>query len=120
VGYGIGFFLRPVGTWLLSLTGGNANQIGPLIQQWGPLLLAVPIPYKLLAITSGIFSQWIGFPLFFGASIVIRGIRFFSVAWLIRRYGAPMQAFVEKRLGLVVGAVALALVGVFLVLRFAV
>jgi hypothetical protein len=47
-------------------------------------------------------------------------MRFFSVAWLIRRYGAPMQAFVEKRLGLVVGAVAVALVGVFLVLRFAV
>jgi len=118
VGYGVGFFLHPVGNWLLSLTGSDANQIRPLIQQWGPLLLVVPLPFKILAIASGMFG--VNFPLFFLAAILIRGLRFFLVAWLIRRYGAPMQAFVEKRLGLVVGAVAVALVGVVLVLRFAV
>ena len=46
-------------------------------------------------------------------------MRFFMVAGLIKRYGAPMQEFVEKRLGLVVSGIALALVGVVLAIRFA-
>lgn len=117
IGYTVGYFLHPVGVWLLQLTGSNADQIKPLIQHWGVLILAVPIPYKLTAIASGMFN--VPFPLFFGASIVIRGLRFFLVAGLIRRYGAPMQEFVEKRLGLVVSGVALALVGLVLAIRFA-
>jgi membrane protein YqaA with SNARE-associated domain len=117
VGYTVGFFLHPVGTWLLHLTGSDAEQIKPLIRHWGVLLLAVPIPYKLTAIASGMFN--IPFPLFFGASIVIRGLRFLLVAGLIRRYGAPMQEFVEKRLGLVVSGIALALIGLVVAIRFA-
>ncbi len=117
VGYTVGYFLHPVGTWLLHLTGSDPEQIRPLIRQWGVLLLAVPIPYKLTAIASGLFK--LNFPLFFGASILIRGLRFFLVAGLIRRYGAPMQEFVEKRLGLVVSGVALALIGLVVAIRFA-
>jgi len=118
VGYGIGFFLRPVGVWLLSLTGGDPAQFQHWYGQWGVLLLAVPIPYKLTAIASGLFK--LNFALFFTASIFIRGLRFFLVAALVRRYGAPMQVFVEKRLGLVVSGVALALIGLIVVIRFAV
>lgn len=118
VGYTVGFFLHPVGIWLLSLTGSNPHEFEHWYRSWGVLMLAVPIPYKLTAIASGLFK--LNFPLFFGASIIIRGLRFFLVAGLIRTYGAPMQTFVEKRLGLVVSAIALGLVGVVLVLRFAV
>ncbi|HEY1751512.1 MAG TPA: DedA family protein [Caulobacteraceae bacterium] len=118
VGYTVGFFLHPVGIWLLSLTGSDPHQFEHWYHQWGVLLLAIPIPYKLTAIASGLFK--LSFPVFFGASILIRGLRFFLVAGLIRTYGAPMQAFVEKRMGLVVSAVALALIGLVLVLRFAV
>ena len=57
--------------------------------------------------------------LFFGASIVIRGVRFCLVAGLVQRYGERAKAFIEKRLGLVVSGIALALLGVFLVWRFA-
>jgi membrane protein YqaA with SNARE-associated domain len=117
VGYTVGFFLHPVGIWLLSLTGSDPHQFEHWYRQWGVLLLAVPIPYKLTAIASGLFK--LNFPTFLIASIFIRGLRFGLVAFLIQRYGAPMQAFVEKRLGLVVSGVALALVGVFLVIRFA-
>jgi membrane protein YqaA with SNARE-associated domain len=117
IGYTVGFFLHPVGTWLLHLTGSDPAQVRPLIRQWGVLILVVPIPYKLIAIASGMFG--VPFPLFFGASIVVRGLRFFMVAGLIRRFGAPMQEFVEKRLGLVVSGIALALVGVVLAIRFA-
>jgi membrane protein YqaA with SNARE-associated domain len=118
VGYTVGFFLHPVGIWLLSLTGSNPHEFEHWYKQFGVLLLAVPIPYKITAIASGLFK--LDFRLFFVASIFIRGLRFFLTAGLIRAYGAPMQAFVEKRMGLVVSAVALALVGVVLILRFAV
>ena len=117
VGYLIGYFLHPVGIWLLSLTGSNPHDFEHWYRQWGVLLLAVPIPYKVTAIASGLFK--LNFPLFFGASIVIRGIRFCLVAGLVQRYGAAAQAFIEKRLGLVMSGVALALLGAFLVWRFA-
>jgi membrane protein YqaA with SNARE-associated domain len=117
VGYTVGYFLHPVGNWLLSLTGSDPHEFERWYRQWGVLLLAVPIPYKVTAIASGLFK--LNFPLFFGASIVIRGLRFGLVAWLIHAYGEPAKAFIEKRLGLVVSAVALALVGLFFALRFA-
>ncbi len=118
VGYLVGFFLHPVGIWLLSLTGSNPQEFEHWYRQWGVLLLALPIPYKLTAIASGLFK--LNFPLFFGASIIIRGIRFCLVAGLVQRYGERARDFIERRLGLVVSGVALALVGVFLVWRFAV
>jgi membrane protein YqaA with SNARE-associated domain len=118
VGYTVGFFLHPVGIWLLSLTGGDPHEFEHWYHTWGVLMLALPIPYKLTAIASGLFK--LNFPLFLGASILIRGLRFFLVAGLVKRYGAPVQVFVEKRLGLVVSGIALALIGVIVVLRFAV
>ena len=117
VGYTVGFFLHPVGVWLLSLTGSDPHEFEHWYHQWGVLMLAIPIPYKITAIASGLFK--LNFGLFLVASIFIRGLRFFLVAGLIRQYGAPMQTFIEKRLGLVVSAVALALIGVVLVIRFA-
>jgi membrane protein YqaA with SNARE-associated domain len=117
IGYTVGYFLHPVGVWLLQLTGSDPVEFQRFYHQWGVLLLAIPIPYKLTAIASGLFK--LNFPLFFGASILIRGLRFFLVAGLIRQYGAPMQQFVEKRLGLVVSGIALALLGLVLAIRFA-
>ena len=117
IGYTVGYFLHPVGIWLLQLTGSDPHEFEHWYHRWGVLLLAVPIPYKVTAIASGLFK--LNFPLFFGASILIRGLRFFLVAGLIRQYGAPMQEFVEKRLGLVVSGIALALLGLVLALRFA-
>ena len=116
-GYAIGFFLHPVGEWLIRLTGGNVESFQHWYHQWGLLLLATPLPYKLTAIASGLFSYpylW-----FLGASIVIRGARFFAVAALIRHYGAPIQGFIEKRLAFVVSGVALVVVLAILALRFA-
>ena len=118
VGYCIGYFLHPVGIWLLSLTGSDPHTFEHWYHRWGVLLLAVPIPYKITAIASGLFK--LDFPLFLVGSIFIRGLRFFLVAGLIARYGAPAQAFIEKRLGLVVSAIALALIGAIVALRFAV
>lgn len=57
-----------------------------------------PIPYKIFTIASGVtgMDPW-SFAL---ASAVGRGARFFLVAILLWKFGAPIQAFIEKRLGL--------------------
>ena len=83
--------------------------------QWGVLLLALPIPYKLMAIASGMFKM--NYPIFLIASVFIRGLRFFLVAGLTRTYGAPIQAFVERRLALVTSALAVAIIALIVALR---
>jgi len=118
VGYFIGLRLHGVGVWLLSLTGGDPHDFEHWYRQWGVLLLAMPIPYKVTAIASGLFK--LNYALFLSASIFIRGLRFFLVAGLVQAYGEAAQAFIERRLALVVSAVALGVIGVVLALRFAV
>lgn len=119
VGYAVGHFLQPVGRWLLSLTG-HADAMDQIRNAAGPWLAAViatPIPYKITAITCGLLG--VSFPLFLGVSIVVRGLRYGIEAALIKRYGAPIQAFIERRMGLVAGAVGLLVVLVVLALKFA-
>ncbi|MGZ6015792.1 MAG: YqaA family protein [Phenylobacterium sp.] len=116
-GFAVGHFLQPVGEWILSLTGGDFHAFQRWYSRFGVVLIAVPIPYKLTAIASG-FGE-VPFWEFLSVSILVRGLRFTLVATLIRIYGAPIQAFVERRLAVVASAVALAIVGLFLALRFA-
>jgi len=104
-GYAVGYFLHPVGVWIISLTGGDIHVFERWYHKWGLLLLATPLPYKIMAIASGVFRY--PYLKFLAASIVIRGARFFTVAGLLRAYGAPIQGFIEKRLAWVVSGVAL-------------
>jgi len=118
VGYAIGHFLHPVGHWLLSLTGvggENLDRFDAWYGKWGVLLLALPIPYKLMAIASGLTN--FSYLWFVAASLVIRGARFSLVAALTSIYGEPIRGFVEKRLALVVSAVAIVIVGALMALR---
>ncbi len=117
VGYAIGHFLHPVGHWLLSLTGagGSLDKFDAWYGHWGVLLLALPIPYKLMAIASGLAN--FSYPLFIGASLVIRGARFSLVAALTSIYGESIRGFIEKRLALVVSAVAIVIVAALMALR---
>ena len=56
-----------------------------------------PIPYKVFTIASGVAgTELITFVL---ASAAGRGLRFFIVAALLWRFGAPLRAFIERRLG---------------------
>ncbi len=73
-----------------------------------------PIPYKIVTIASGLAH--FNFGVFVAASVLTRGVRFFLLAWLIRQFGAPVQAFIERRLTLVTSVSALAIVlGIVLV-----
>jgi membrane protein YqaA with SNARE-associated domain len=76
-----------------------------------------PIPYKIVTIAAG--AAAFNFPVFMAASLVTRGGRFFLEAVLLRRFGPPAQAFIERRLGLVTGLFAVLLVAGFLVLKYA-
>jgi membrane protein YqaA with SNARE-associated domain len=117
-GYAIGYFLGPVGQWMLAVTGyggGSLQTFREWYQHWGVVLIALPIPYKITAIASGIGR--LDFGLFLIASAAIRGLRFLAVAWLTRIYGEPIQAFIEKRMILVTGAVAVLVIGALLLLK---
>lgn len=116
-GYAVGYFLHPVGHWLLSLAG-HGDAMGSFQQwyaQWGALLIALPIPYKITAIASGLAE--LNFAVFLGVSILVRGLRFSLEAALLKAYGAPIQQFVERRMGMVASAVAVAVVLLVLALK---
>jgi len=117
LGYAVGFFLQPVGQWLLTLTGGDFAAFQAWYAKYGALLIAVPIPYKIIAIASGLGR--LDFPVFIGVSLLVRGLRFGGEAQLLKIYGEPIRGFVEKRLALVASSAALALIGGIFVLKFA-
>ncbi len=75
-----------------------------------------PFPYKVITIASG--ASGLSLPVFIVASILARGIRFFAVAALLYWFGPPIRSFIERRLGLVVGVVALIGVAGFLAVKF--
>lgn len=66
---------------------------------WAVLTAGVtPFPYKVITIMSGVTSM----PLatFIATSILARGLRFFILAALLRKFGAPIRDFIERRLGI--------------------
>jgi membrane protein YqaA with SNARE-associated domain len=115
-GYAVGFFLQPLGEWLLSLTGASYASFHTWYQKWGALLIAVPIPYKITAIASGLAR--LNFGVFIGVSLLVRGLRFSMEALLLKIYGEPIRAFVERRLALVASGVAVAIVALVIMLEF--
>ena len=74
-----------------------------------------PIPFKIITISSGAFS--VNFPMFLLASTVGRSARFFMVALLIRQFGEPITAFIDKYFNLLSIIFTILLIGGFLVLK---
>lgn len=75
-----------------------------------------PIPYKLITITAGVFK--LNLPMFFIASIVSRGLRFFLVAWLIYRFGPPIKGFIDKYFNWLALAFTALLIGGFVAVKY--
>ena len=74
-----------------------------------------PIPFKIITISAGAFS--INFTMFLLASTVSRSTRFFLVALLIRQFGEPITAFIDKYFNVLSIIFTLLLIGGFLVLK---
>ena len=70
-----------------------------------------PLPYKLFTITGGLFK--IDIVMFFIASIVSRGLRFFLIAGLIWKFGAPIKTFIDKYFNLLAILFTVLLIGSF-------
>jgi len=74
-----------------------------------------PIPYKVITISAGAFN--INFVIFVVASTVSRAARFYLVAWLLWKFGEPINDFIEKYLGWLSIAFVALLVGGFLLIN---
>jgi membrane protein YqaA with SNARE-associated domain len=118
LGYAIGHFLYDsVGQWLMRVYGmqGGIDDFTRWYAEWGAAIILIkgltPIPFKLVTIASG-FAAF-NFPLFFLCALLTRAARFFLLSWLLKRYGEPVQAFIEKRLTLVSWLFLAVLVGGF-------
>ncbi|MCC7268304.1 MAG: DedA family protein [Caulobacteraceae bacterium] len=120
-GYAIGYFLTPLGHWLLELMG-HANgdaEFRAWFDQWGLWVILIkgltPIPYKLVTITAGLAH----FDLFtfVWASVVTRGGRFFLAATLLKYFGPAIREEVERRLGLYTTIGVIVLVGIIVLVK---
>ena len=84
---------------------------------WAVLMAGVtPFPFKVITIMSG----WTGLslPVFITASILARGLRFFVVAGLLWKFGAPIRDFIERRLGLMFTLFMVILIGGFFLVKY--
>jgi len=123
LGYAIGYFAfaaigEPVLRFYQMMDRYEALKAS--FTEWGAWIIILkgmtPIPYKLITIASGAFH--FDLATFAIASVISRSIRFFLVAALLWRFGAPIRDFIEHRLMLVTSVFVVFLVGGFFVLRY--
>ena len=122
-GYAIGvYFFDLLAKPLLNAYGYMAQfeHFQEYYHQWGAWIVfgagITPFPYKVITIASGVvgLNLWI-----FGiASVLARGIRFYLVAWLLKKYGEPMRDFIEKNLGMLTVVFFVLLVGSFVLIKY--
>lgn len=124
-GGGFGYFIGAalfdsLGAWLLGLIG--LTESFPTAAcylreyDWEAIIIAgsTPVPFKLLTISAGFVGM--NLVTFFLASLVGRGMIFFTVGVLFRVFGAPIKSFIDKYLGLVTTAFVALVIGGVLVL----
>ena len=123
LGYYIGATLMPVlGQPIVDFYGAQ-NQWDTVVEYYrgsgGTWFLAIAaftfIPYKVATIAAGAT----GMPMatFVIVSSIGRAGRFFLVAGLLRVFGAPIRAFMERHFDLLVAVFTVLLIGGFLILR---
>lgn len=133
-GYGIGHFmwLAPGGGFtgvasfffdhIPGFTPELYASIGDKFAEWGFAIIFTagftPIPYKVFTIASGAFD--IDFLLFVIASGVSRTARFFLVAALIWKFGAPITRFIDRYFNLLAIVFTVLLVGGFVLIKYVV
>lgn len=96
------------------------NSIKAMFNQWDFWVIFTagftPIPYKVFTVTAGVFD--INLMMFFIASIVSRGARFFLVAWLIWKFGPGIKRFLEKYFNILALGFTACLIGGFIVIKY--
>ncbi|WP_420207915.1 YqaA family protein [Candidatus Electronema sp. JC] len=124
LGYGLGLaFMDTLGMKIVSIYGlaEKYDMVRDMYQQHDALAVAAagftPLPYKLFTITAGVCK--VNFFTFILASIVSRAARFFLVAALIYKFGAPVQYFIRKYFNILTIIFLLLLIGGFALMKLA-
>ena len=124
LGYAIGALLYDTfGQWLIKVYGYGANfdAFREAYARWGAWIILIkgltPIPFKIVTIASGFAGYNLLY--FVVLSFITRGARFFLEAELLRIYGEPIRDFIERRLTLVTTGFLAAVVGGFLIAKYA-
>lgn len=123
LGYWIGYgAFESIGRPVLEFYGKDAyfDEFAAKYNEWGAWAVLIagvtPFPYKVITILSG--ATGLSLPVFVLASVVARALRFFVVAALLWKFGAPIRDFIERRLGLVFVLFVVLLFGGFYVVKF--
>ena len=123
LGYVIGWgAFETIGKPVLEFYGKDAyfEEFSTKYNEWGAWAVLIagvtPFPYKVITILSGVTG--LNFAVFMLASVVARGLRFFIVAALLWKFGAPIRDFIENRLGLVFTAFMILLIGGFVAVKY--
>lgn len=122
-GYAIGYFLfETLGQRILEIYGAS-DKFSDMQRRYdeygGWIILAkglTPFPFKILTILSGVMKM--NLHIFLLSSIAARAMRFYLVAGLLWKFGAPIQAFIEKYLGWVTLAFLAVLIGGFVAVAY--
>ena len=117
-GYAIGvFFFDLIARPILTFYGymHQFDVFKDYYHEWGAWIVfgagITPFLYKVITIASGVVH--LDFAVFMLASVVARGMRFYLVAWLLKKYGEPMKDYIEKNLGMLSVLFLLLLLGGF-------
>jgi len=123
LGYLIGaVFFDLVGEPLMAFYG-HADKFAEFqgkFAEWGAWAVffagVTPFPYKVITIASGFVH--LDLLVFVLASVLARGLRFFLVAGLLWKFGAPIRSLLEAHLGKITLLFFLLLFGGFLAIRW--
>ena len=122
-GYGIGVFAfdliaKPILEFYNAIE--QFHEFENYYHQYGAWIVfgagITPFPYKIITIASGVVHLD---PIVFGiASVLARGLRFFLIAWLLKKFGPPMKIFIEKHLGILSIVFLILLIGGFALIKY--
>lgn len=122
LGYGLGYwFMDSLGQNIMALyhLADKYELVRELYQKYDVWAVGTagftPIPYKLFTISAGVFH--LNFPSFMLVSLVSRAARFFLVAALIWKFGAPIKSFIEKYFNILSLLFIVLLIGGFFLIK---
>lgn len=123
LGYAIGYFLfETIGQAILNFYGlgekfdsfaDNFNAQG-----WIIVLLAgfTPLPFKVISIAAG--ATVMPLHILIVAAVIARAARFFLVAGLLRFFGPPMKAWIDKHFALATTVGGIVFIGGFVAIKY--
>lgn len=110
------FFFNNIPGFTVSLF----NNIKELFIEWDFWIIFTagftPIPYKVFTITSGVFE--LNLVMFFIASLISRGARFFLIAFLIWKFGPDIKRFIDRYFNMLALGFTVILIGGFVAIKY--